>query len=112
MCAEQWFDSCWFGMFPEPTLLSCLLSWGNEPKDYLKLLDDLETAKDDKKYLEEHPDEADDEEASYFDDYIAEREKELKEIRENWKPKKEPNMDEEIELIKNWVKEREDFINN
>lgn len=24
---------------------------------------------------------------------------------------KEPNMDEEIELIKKWVKEREDFIN-
>ena len=23
----------------------------------------------------------------------------------------EPNMDEEIELIKKWVKEREDFIN-
>lgn len=112
MCAEQWFDRCWFGMFPEPTLLSCLLSWGNEPKDYLKLLDDLETAKDDKKYLEEHPDEADDEEVSYFDDYIAEREKELKEIRENWKPEKEPNMDEEIELIKKWVKERDDFINN
>lgn len=55
---------------------------------------------------------ADDEEVSYFDDYIAEREKELKEIRENWKPEKEPNMDEEIKLIKNWVKEREDFINN
>ena len=26
-------------------------------------------------------------------------------------PEKEPNMDEEIELIKKWVKEREDFIN-
>ena len=24
---------------------------------------------------------------------------------------KEPNMDEEIDLIKKWVKEREDFIN-
>ena len=29
----------------------------------------------------------------------------------DWKPEKEPNMDEEIELIKKWVKEREDFIN-
>ena len=27
------------------------------------------------------------------------------------KPEKEPNMDEEIDLIKKWVKEREDFIN-
>ena len=32
-------------------------------------------------------------------------------MRADWKPEKEPNMDEEIELIKKWVKEREDFIN-
>ena len=36
---------------------------------------------------------------------------ELKDMRADWKPEKEPNMDEEIELIKKWVKEREDFIN-
>ena len=36
---------------------------------------------------------------------------ELKDMREDWKPEKEPNMDEEIDLIKKWVKEREDFIN-
>ena len=111
MYAEQWFERCWFGMFPEPTLLRHLLSWGDEPKDYLNLLYELEDAKDDKKYLEEHPDETDDEEVSFFDDFIAKREEELKEVREDWKPKKEPNMDEEIELIKKWVKEREDFIN-
>jgi len=34
---------------------------------------------------------------------------ELKDMRADWKPEKEPNMDEEIELIKKWVKEREDF---
>ena len=32
-------------------------------------------------------------------------------MREDWKPDGEPNMDEEIELIKKWVKEREDLIN-
>ena len=36
---------------------------------------------------------------------------ELKDMRADWKPEKEPNMNEEIELIKKWVKEREDFIN-
>ena len=45
-----------------------------------------------------------------------EQQKEIETIRErkitaDWKPEKEPNMDEEIELIKKWVKEREDFIN-
>lgn len=37
--------------------------------------------------------------------------KKLKDMRADWKPEKEPNMNEEIELIKKWVKEREDFIN-
>ena len=71
----------------------------------------IETAEEEKKYLEEHPEEADEEEASYLDDDIAYWKEELKSRRKDWKPEKEPNMDEEIELIKKWVKEREDFIN-
>ena len=102
--------SCCFGMFPEPTLLNHLLNWGYDPEDYLELLDNIETAEEEKKYLEEHPEEADEEEASYLDDDIADWEEELKSMREDWKPEKEPNMDEEIKLIKKWVKEREDFI--
>lgn len=109
--ADQWFERCWFGMFPEPTLLNHLLNWGYDPEDYLELLDNIETAEEEKKYLEEHPEEADEEEASYLDDDIADWQEELKSMREDWKPEKEPNMDEEIELIKKWVKEREDFIN-
>lgn len=107
MYADQWFERCWFGMFPEPTLLNHLLYWGYEPEDYLELLDNIETAEEEKKYLEAHPEEADEEEASYLDDDIADWQEELKSMREDWKPEKEPNMDEEIELIKKWVKERE-----
>ena len=44
-------------------------------------------------------------------DEVKEDVEELNDMREDWKPEKEPNMDEEIELIKKWVKEREDFIN-
>ena len=109
--ADQWFERCWFGMFPESTLLNHLLCWGYDPKDYLNAMDNIETAKEEKKYLEEHPEEADEEEASYLDDDIADWEEELKDMRADWKPEKEPNMNEEIELIKKWVKEREDFIN-
>ena len=110
MYAEQWFERCWFGMFPEQTLLNHLLCWGYEPKDYLDTLDNIKIAQEDKKYLEEHPEEAD-EEVQYIDDDIAGWEEELKGLREDWKPEKEPNMDEEIALIRKWVTEREDFIN-
>lgn len=40
-----------------------------------------------------------------------EQQKEIETIKERKITVKEPNMDEEIELIKKWVKEREDFIN-
>lgn len=55
----------------EQTLLNHLLCWGYEPEDYLDILDNIETAQEEKKYLEEHPEEAD-EEAQYLDDDIAE----------------------------------------
>lgn len=103
---NQWFKRCWFGMFPEPTLLNHLLCWGYDPEYYLDTIDNIETAKEEKKYLEEHPEEADEEEASYLDDDIADWEEELKGMREDWKPEKESNMDEEIALIRKWVTER------
>lgn len=88
----------------EPTLLNHLLNWGYDPEDYLELLDNIETAEEEKKYLEEYPEEADEEEASYLDDDIADWQEELKSMREDWKPEKKPNMEEEIERIKKWVK--------
>lgn len=90
----------------EQTLLNHLLCWGYEPEDYLDILDNIETAQEEKKYLEEHPEEAD-EEAQYLDDDIAEWEEKLRDIREDWKPEQEPDMDEEIELIRKWVKNRD-----
>ncbi len=90
---------------PEPTLLNHLLCWGYDPEDYLDTLDKIETAIKEKEYLAEHPEEAD-EEAQYLDDDIESWQEELKDMRADWKPEKEPNMDREIELIKKWVMKR------
>ena len=143
--ADQWFERCWFGMFPEPTLLNHLLNLGYEPEHYLDLLENVETIKSDiditKQNIAEPSDEwkdivyhkYNDDRTSYecvpcynsVDEYIASEKEdlesykadleealeELKDMRADWKPEKEPNMNEEIELIKKWVKEREDFIN-
>ena len=143
--ADQWFERCWFGMFPEPTLLNHLLNLGYEPEHYLDMLENVETIKSDieitKQNIAEPSDEwkdivyhkYNDDRTSYecvpcynsVDEYIASEKEdlesykadleealeELKDMREDWKPEKEPNMDEEIDLIKKWVKEREDFIN-
>ena len=47
MYAQQWFERCWFGMFPKPTLLNHLLSEGYEPQHFLDALNNIETAKRD-----------------------------------------------------------------
>lgn len=101
--ADQWFERCWFGMFPEPTLLNHLLNFGYEPEHYLDMLENVETIKSDIEITKQNIAEPSDE----WKDILEE----LKDMRADWKPEKEPNMDEEIELIKKWVKEREDFIN-
>lgn len=109
MYAKQWFDRCWFGSFPEPTLLNHLLYWGYDPECYLDALDNIETARKEKEYFVEHPEEAD-EEAQYLDDDIKGWQEELKDMRAKWKPEKEPNMESEHEIIKKWIKERESLL--
>lgn len=127
--ADQWFERCWFGMFPEPTLLNHLLNLGYEPEHYLDMLENVETIKSDIEITKQNIAEPSDEWKDivyhkYNDDRTSEKEdlesykadleealEELKDMRADWKPEKEPNMNEEIELIKKWVKEREDFIN-
>lgn len=90
----------------EETLLKYLIDRGYEPEDYLDTLDNIETAQEEKKYLEEHPEEAN-EEAQYIDDDIAEWEEKLRDMRKGWKQEEKPNMDTEIELIRKWVREKE-----
>lgn len=143
--ANQWFDRCWFGMFPELTLLNHLLCWGYDPEVYLDTLENIKTIKEDIEITEKNITapgdkwkdieyrEYDEDRTDYVatpcynnvEEYIASErkcleqynedlqyhEEKLKDMRAEWKSEKEPNMDEEIELIKKWVKEKEDFIN-
>lgn len=111
MYANKWLGRCWFGISPETTFLNHLLCWGYDPEDYLNAMDNIETAKEEKKYLEEHPGEADEEEVSYIDDDIADWEEGLKKMRKNWKPEKEPNMEKENEIIRKWLDEKEKLLN-
>jgi len=110
MYANQWFERCWFGMFPNQTLLNHLLSWGYDPEDYLDIFNNIETAKKEKEYLIENPEKAN-EESQYLDEDIDCWQEELKNMRADWKPEKESNMEEELELIKKWVEEKESLFN-
>lgn len=103
--ADRWFCRCWFGMFPENTLLHHLLESGYDPENYLDTLENIADGEADKKRAEEHPEEYNEEELSYIDDDIEDWQAELKEYTKDWEPEKELNMQEEIEMIKKWVNE-------
>ena len=131
--AEQWFERCWFGMFPEPTLLHHLLERGYEPQHFLDALNNIEIAKEDIKRTQKDIAEPTDEWKNIYcetygnkivhaysslEDFI-EKEKECLEsykddLRE-WTAERDmmledysskANLEEEIELIKKWALER------
>lgn len=109
-CAERWFERCWFGMFPEETLLGHLLCNGYEPEDYLDMIDCIKSAEYDKERAKEVPEEYDEEEMSFIDGDIEAWEEKLHDMRADWKPEQKPNMDEEIEGIKKWLQDRDELL--
>lgn len=48
--ASEWFERCWFGMFPEESLLRHLLYWGHDVDDFITAYEEL-------KYFEANPNE-------------------------------------------------------
>ena len=89
------------------TLLQHLLHYGYNPQKYLDKLDYLDTSIKAKEYLKKHTDE-ESKEIEYIDHDIQKWKKQLKDIRKGWKhSKRKHNMDEEIELIKEFVKQKE-----
>ena len=121
--ADQWFERCWFGMFPEPTLLNHLLNLGYEPEHYLDMLENVETIKSDieitKQNIAEPSDEwkdivyhkYNDDRTSYecvpcynsVDEYIASEKEDL----ESYKADLEEALEELKDMIADWKPEKE-----
>lgn len=106
--AEQWFERCWFGMFPEETLLKYLLEWGHDIDDFITVYDEL-------KYYEANPQEFSEEleaakengeETLWFEeeyhDYIDEF------IRNN----ENVDIEKEIKLCREWLNDLQNIKGN
>lgn len=97
--AEQWFERCWFGMFPEQTLLHHLLERGHDVEDFMTTYDELKYYEANPKEFVEEVEEAKEngEEMLWFEqeyhDYIDEFLNNHKEI----------DMVKEIELCRKWL---------
>ncbi len=106
---------CGFAMFQKSTLLNHLLCEGYDPEDYLVALETIENDEDIKRDIEKHPPKG------YSEKEIGELlqkininmdtwKAEESDMRKGWKPEKETNMDEELEIIKKWVKEKNQLL--
>lgn len=97
--AEQWFNRCWFGMFPEETLLNYLLEYGINIEDFLSTYEEVENYKANPQEYAAELEEAKEngEEMLYFEeeyhDYIDEFIYNHKDI----------DLEKEIELCKKWL---------
>lgn len=105
-CANVWFLRCWFGTFPEGTLLNHLISNGYDPADYLEILENIDI----NKYMKTHPEIGAEEVITYLEDDTKERYEILESIRKGWQLEPGTNMEKEILIIKNWVNEREGLL--
>lgn len=101
--AEQWFERCWFGMFPEPTLLRYFLEWGMDIEDFLILYDELQ-------YYKENPEEYEKEKAECAKNgeerlWIEEEYHDSIDsfLREQDKDKEKINIENEVKLCRDWL---------
>lgn len=99
--AKRWHDRCWFGMFPENTLLRYLV----DDMDYD--VDDFLTAWDEKKYAETHPEEFAKERAELAEGEKLWFDEEVDTIVGNWLPNEKTNVEEQIEICRKWLEELE-----
>ncbi len=103
MYAESWFDRCGFGMFPEETLLRSLLQEGQNPDDFLTAWEENKLYKEDpEKYCKDLGQVYDPEDPFWF-------ETDLQEMMEYWKPEGEPDMEREIQVIRDYLADCQNF---
>ena len=110
MYAQQWFDRCWFSMFPDMTFLRYLIEWGGL-EDILELWGDLQEVQRDLSYYEEHPEEPEPEEIRYILQDCQEQ------INEYWNDyiqlkteNKKGSFDEEMKKVLEWQEEYKRLI--
>lgn len=98
MYAEMWFKRCWFGMFPEETLLRHLLTGNCDVEDFLD-------AWDEKVYAEAHPEEYENERADLMEGDLLWFEEDVESFLYDWNPDDGVNMDEEIARCRKYLEE-------
>lgn len=112
MYAQQWFERCGFGMFPENTLLNFLLHMDYDVyDDFLKVIDDIETGYAELEDYKKNPSVFDEEEIEFLKTDIEDWEIQIAEIKSNYLKKNEKaDWEKEVEKVNEWWKAKQRLI--
>ena len=105
MFAQDWFDRCYFGMFPEDTLLRHLLRYDYDVDDFL-------TAWDEREHYQEHPEEYTEEKEDLEEDEELWFEEDLAEMLDGWEIEEGQEMSKEIEHCREFLKDCQGLSGN
>lgn len=110
MHANEWFERCGFGMFPDKTFVRYLIEW-DQLDEVLNLWDDIKTGKEELEYSETHQDEFTEEEIAGWKEDIEYWQEQLDDIFKDFKKwmKDEATgtLEEEINKVFEWQREYE-----
>jgi bifunctional DNA-binding transcriptional regulator/antitoxin component of YhaV-PrlF toxin-antitoxin module len=111
--ANKWFERCWFGMFPEETLLKFLLYTGYDVyDDFLEIIDDIENGYAELEDYKKDQSVFDEEEIEFLKTDIDDWEKQIAEIKSDYLKKNEKaDWEKEVEKVNEWWKAKERLIN-
>lgn len=107
--ANKWFERCWFGMFPEETLLKFLLCTGYDVyDDFLEIIDDIENGYAELEDYKKDQSVFDEEEIEFLKTNIDDWEKQIAKIKSDYLKKNEKaDWEKEVEKVNEWWKAKE-----
>ncbi len=103
--AQQWFDRCWFGMFPDKTFLRYLIDWSFNVEDIVQLWGLIKSTEKDLENTDEFDREDIDgmkEDLSYWKEDINET---FSEFQDWSKSEKIGTLDDEMATVLKWHEE-------
>ena len=107
---RNWFDRADFSRLPKNYLLSYFLDNNYNPGEYIEYLKLIEECEQDKKYSQLHPDEIDEEERELIEADIEIWNEKINEMEDGWSTGRITDMDKEHEIIREWIKNKENLL--
>lgn len=98
-CANQWFERCYFGMFPDETLLKHLLDYGEDVREFLDAVAEMERFTAHPEAFKSDIEDLCEGENLWFQDVYEDT---IENFKKHWESTDEIDVEKEIEICRKW----------